>query len=424
MSASILFVGDMHLGRRPTVPDDDLREVGLSPRAVTPVRAWERTVELAIARGVRAVVLAGDVVDQDKDRFEAFEHLFRGAQRLDDAGITLAVVAGNHDALALPRLVQRLPSVKLLGQGGRWELWTLPGEGPPVDLLGWSFPARHHREDPTGCPRLSDVLSHQRPEAVTLGVLHGDLGARSSRYAPVDPARLAAQPVHGWFLGHIHTPTLGGEGRPMGYLGSLSGLHVGDTGPRGPWLVQVDQGLVRAEQLPIAPIRWIDVRVPLPEVVDDLEDLDDQMREAVRLTIAGVPSGPSPDVWAVRVVFEGRLRDRATVQEAVRSARVSHDVVDDVPVLVVRLDDRTTRAVDLAALARRAHPAGVVAELLLRLGRDGDEALMREAAALLETRLPSKRWGEDPAPPLPEALERAAWDALEVLLGQRPLEVA
>ena len=71
VSGEILLVGDIHLGRRP----QRLARAELDDRALSPAVAWERTVDLALRSpgAVQAVVLAGDVVDQEKDRFEAWD---------------------------------------------------------------------------------------------------------------------------------------------------------------------------------------------------------------------------------------------------------------------------------------------------------------------------------------------------------------
>ncbi|HHQ47472.1 MAG TPA: hypothetical protein ENK19_01135, partial [Acidobacteria bacterium] len=126
VSRPILLVGDVHLGRRPTGLEDVLEVLGLEPRRLSAAAGWEATVGWAVDHGVRAVILAGDVVEGLRDRFEAYAHLQRGASRLTETGIPLLAVAGNHDVEALPRLADRVPEVTLLGRGGRWELVPIP----------------------------------------------------------------------------------------------------------------------------------------------------------------------------------------------------------------------------------------------------------------------------------------------------------
>ncbi len=77
MAIRLLFIGDVHLGRRP----DRMAVAGLDPRRLSPAVAWQRAVELAIQDKVAAVVLAGDLVDEERDRFEAYGYLERGVRR-------------------------------------------------------------------------------------------------------------------------------------------------------------------------------------------------------------------------------------------------------------------------------------------------------------------------------------------------------
>ena len=141
MAATLVFVGDLHLGRRPAhLPADEVRR-DLKAIDLSPIAAWRHVVEHALERRVAAVLLAGDVVDQDNARFEAFGPLKHGVERLLAAGIGVFAVAGNHDVEALPRLADVLPGFRLIGRGGAFEWVTLEHAGAPLaHVLGWSFP--------------------------------------------------------------------------------------------------------------------------------------------------------------------------------------------------------------------------------------------------------------------------------------------
>ena len=62
-------------------------------------------------------------------------------------------------------------------------------------FLGWSFPIRHVREDPmVDCPEVAGELP-------TVGLLHCDLDASGSLYAPVTLRSLLRPGVDAWLLG-------------------------------------------------------------------------------------------------------------------------------------------------------------------------------------------------------------------------------
>lgn len=413
----LIFVGDVHLGRRPATAAEGLAACGLDPRDVSPAVAWRATVDEALASAARAVVLAGDVVESEVDRFEAFGALEAGVRRLTEAGVAVFGVAGNHDGLVLPRLAERIAGFTLLGAGGRWQVAPVPGAGGPVDLLGWSFPARHHRGDPLADASFEVAVSALRSGATALGVLHADLDAADSPYAPVRSADLARAPTAAWFLGHVHAPhDLGGD-RPLGYLGSLCGLDAGEPGPRGPWRVDVTGGQVRATHLPLAPIRWCPLRVE----ANDAEDADALHAAVLRAARDAVDPEDDPRlrVRAWRVTLTGPVSDRAVVDDFLGLAGRAPLVIDagGRPGFVERVIDATWPQVDLDALARERTPAGRLARRLRAL-EDGEPLppTLDEAFARVST--PAWR-----PTPLAEAARRAAAvracrRALDALLRQ------
>src|SRR5690606_3201821 len=116
----LLCVGDIHLGRRPARLGAPVLH-RLDGSVPGPKVAWRRTVDLALADAVDAVLLAGDVDEQEDDFYEAFGDLREGVERLTAAGSAVLGVAGNHDVKVLPRLGDSVPGFQLLGRGGHWE---------------------------------------------------------------------------------------------------------------------------------------------------------------------------------------------------------------------------------------------------------------------------------------------------------------
>ena len=266
----ILAVGDMHLGRTPSRLPPQLHAPELGP-----AEAWRRTVAAALDHGVKAVLLAGDVVDRDDDFFEAYRALESGVKTLADAGIAVVGVAGNHDVKVLPRLVRHIPKFRLLGEGGRWESCRIDDGRDAVTLWGWSFPQARVLESP---------LEGSRPDPVpgiNLGLLHCDRDAGpDSPYAPVTRQELERAGLDGWLLGHIHRPDALTAASPSGYLGSLTGLDRGESGPRGPWMMTVADGrIAEVEHLPLAPLRWEALEV-------DLEGIGEPFQARERLLAA------------------------------------------------------------------------------------------------------------------------------------------
>jgi predicted phosphodiesterase len=422
----ILAIGDMHLGRTPAAVAG-VAELGLGGDELGPAAAWRRAVDEALSRRVAAVLLAGDLVESANARFEAWGHLQRGIARLHAAAIPVVAVSGNHDVEVLPRLARHVPGLRLLGAGGQWESLRIDdGVGRPIRIVGWSHPR-------APCPRspLADPLPPPTGDrALTLGLLHADLDQPVSRYAPVARADLVATGHDAWLLGHIHKPSLDrrGDGPPVGYLGSLVGHDPTETGRRGPWLLTVGAtGRLDLEHLPLAPLRWEEVHRDVSGWQDPAADLEGALLEALDAALAAQEAElPATGALGLTVRLGGSCRDFGALAAAVAARpRPVIPAGDGRPgAFLARLVDGSRPARDLAALARTADPAGLLARRLLALEKEDPalQPLLRAAAEAWSRRARTAPFAplrlEPPAPAeLREELLGAGYLALERLLA-------
>lgn len=424
----LLCAADLHLGRQPSRIPPVLHE-SLSADALTPAAAWFRLVDLALAESVDAVVLAGDVVEQKDDFYEAYQDLRKGVEKLAEAGIGILAVAGNHDLEVLPRLAEAVPGFKLLGEGGEWESRVIEGTGGArLNLLGWSFPRDLTANDP-----LAQPLPQRGSERV-IGVLHCDRDGTSQRYAPVRSADLQAADVDAWLLGHVHKPDPMSGGRPIGYLGSLTGMDPGEPGVRGAWLLEIPTaGPLTMRRQPLSPLRWEEVSVEVDGLAeaDEVHGLVVSAVDALHEKVAG--QAHRPRAVGVRLVLTGRSSLGEELRQALRSADPREEIHHrsfGVSYFVHDLQFRILPAVDIERLAQGADPAGLLAARLLLLRGAGDPTARREllrAARERLTAVANRRQFQALAPGpvdderLDEILQAAALEALEDLLAQKEL---
>lgn len=367
----MLCVGDVHLGRHPTrVPVRDDR--------LTVAHVWRQCVDAAVQRDVDAVILPGDVVDRENKMYEAFGTLQRGVRRLTDAGIDVVAVAGNHDFDALPRLVDALdaPRLHLLGRGGTWETLALPATDPRIRFVGWSFPEAHVTASPVDDLSV-DGLDLEAGALPTVGVMHGEVGASQSRYAPAQRSALADVPATAWVLGHIHAPGVHREGRQLQlYVGSPQPLDPGETGPHGAWIVEVrPERRAQARPVPRATVRYAPVTVDVTDAAD-ADAVERAVLDGIRARLAAiVDETPTVRRVATRLHIEGRThlhREIEAMTDALHDDLTVH--VDDTTATLDAITIDTRPAHDLEALADGGDTPAVLAQLLLDLeqGRDTD----------------------------------------------------
>jgi len=441
--ARIIFVGDLHLGRRPSALPDELDEFGLRPSLLGPDEVWRRTVELARSEGAHAVVLAGDVVDREDDVFGAGRVLRHGVAQLIDAGIPVFSVVGNHDVTALPRVAAAVPGFRLLGAGGEWEAVELERDGVvPFRLLGWSFPTQ--RVDASPVAALDRSLA--APGMATLGVLHCDLDASGGGYAPVRSAELDETGLDAWLLGHIHKPA-NLAARPVGYLGSMTGLDAGEPGARGPWWIEVEgPGRVRARHVPLAPIRYETFDCALAGLHEDdregtADDFDGRIREGLetlhrRLAGEGAVGPGRAGLVVCRVRVRGPERHRPHVRRVLLDDRfIATETIGGVHYAIEKVVEDARPDLDLDALAERHDAPGLLARRLVDL-RDGNAeaaSFVARATAALDAEVAGGRFSQLDAPPwaaeggddaLVDLLLRAGTRELEGLLAQKATPAA
>lgn len=409
-SLSLLAIGDVHLGTRPSSLPDNLAEMGVSASELTPEAALSGAVDFAIARAVDAVLFAGDVVESTNARFEALRPLEDVVRRLSNAGIPVLAVVGNHDVEALPRLASRIAGLSIIGRAGVWESYPIEKDGRPVvEILGWSFPEQQVKRSPVAELIRSPIVS-KFPGLQRLGFLHADLDASGGNYAPVTRNELLTAGVDAWLLGHIHKPSLAdsfarNDPTPHGYLGSLVGLDASETGPHGPWLINVEDGHISARQLATSPLRWEHLEVGIGEF-ENIEDTADNILDGAERLVQKVhDTDHSPRLLGVRVHIVGRTRDFEGVQKYVEGGKwrnLWRDVGPTV-VFVDKVYNHTELAVDLEELAKGEDPPALLARKLLSISRRDQSGLeiIEAARSKLKVLAGDSNWS-----PLDEARDR------------------
>ena len=366
----LLHLADVHLDTAFEGRSDALRS-----HLRTALRtAFERAVDCAIDEDVHAVLLAGDLFDDDRLSVTTEAFLVEQVARLDDAGIDTVYVTGNHD-----------PG----GSGFRAAKIDWPARFHYVDTRE---PTTIELTDADGSPRATVVaaghvdahedanLAAQFPAAEgpapTIGLLHAHVTSASQveahdRYAPCSVEDLQAPGYDYWALGHIHTRQRVDEAVPAWYPGNLQGRSPRETGARGGLLVTLDGGAPTVDFRPFAPTRWEHLGIDELGDVDTVQALVQKAEAAHR---AQARDATAAD-WLLRVTLRGpcpmadtlSTPDQVEELEAVMARRLSGDVRD----VEVRAQ-RVVPPVDPDQYRDDTHLLGEVLDLLDRARTDDD----------------------------------------------------
>lgn len=254
-----IHAADLHLGN----PFEGLQEspawvVNILKNAQT--TALTRLVDDAIEQAVDFVLLAGDVFDTTRVDMRMQLALLDAFQQLEAAGIQVVLQFGNHDYVAdfntlpiWPTNVHVLPKAV-----STVHLTTSKQER--VAVTGFSYAQQHITQ-----AMANDFPLRDPKMDFQIGMYHGAVGVvEQDVYAPFQISVLNEKKYDYWALGHIHVRQTLQETPFIGYSGTLQGLNVKETGPKGYYLVTNEGQQLHREFVPIAPVIWIDKEVVAP----------------------------------------------------------------------------------------------------------------------------------------------------------------
>ena len=285
-------------------------------------RAFVNVVDLCLAEGVDGLILAGDLYDGEQTSMKTARFLAEQIRRLDEAGIKVFIIRGNHDALSKITKELTFPEgVKVFG--GRADTVTFDHAGGlAIAIHGLSFAQPHAPES---------LLGKYKPPvagAVNIGLMHTSLGGALGHdpYAPCSIAELGASGFRYWALGHIHKRAVTDRNCVVVMPGMPQGRDIGEAGAKSVTLVTIndDQSIRLEERLTsVAQFERVDVSLngitDWREMIAAISSALEIHRDAAlsehlvaRLSV----SGATPLAWRMRRdpdLLKAEADDRASV---------------------------------------------------------------------------------------------------------------
>jgi DNA repair exonuclease SbcCD nuclease subunit len=371
-SFRFIHTADIHL-------DSPLRGLaGYEGPAVERIRsatrlAFDNLISEAIDQEVGFVVIAGDLYDGDWRDYQTGLFFARQMGRLAKADIPAFVLHGNHDAESQITRRLTLPDGVNVFSTRKPETFTIEELG--VALHGQSFRQRD----------ITDNLVPAYPEPVdgafNIGVLHTGMGGMGGHvnYAPCTVSDLVAKGYDYWALGHVHHGEVLHQNPHVVFPGNLQGRHIRETGPKGAYLVSVeDCEIVELDPLHTDVVRWAHLQVSVDGCDRNAEALE-RVREAVAQAI---DAGADGRLLACRIELTGRtkIHDHLLIstEHLLAEARAAALGFGDASAWIERVVIATEPMLDPAMLAEREDALGELHRML------GDAAADPELISQLE----------------------------------------
>jgi DNA repair protein SbcD/Mre11 len=254
--ARFLQVSDLHLG----APFGWLPQEHRTHRRREQRQALETVVSQAIERGAHAILVAGDLFDQegvDADSLAFALHAFKV-----NGCPPVFITPGNHDPYSegsvywSPRMLKARglawPEHVHVFTGAQWAHRPLEGlEG--VRVWGRCFtPSMESAERPLVSKALDDVRKEQKDKGLDIALFHGSREGKcppgQKVTGPFSDAEAQAAPFVYMALGHYHSPSRldahddRAGGVRLAYAGSAVGLGMSEIGIHGALEVRIEYG--------------------------------------------------------------------------------------------------------------------------------------------------------------------------------------
>ena len=261
--------------------------------------AFTRLVDRAIEEAVDFMVIAGDLYDGTWKDYNTGHFFCREMGRLNQAGIPVYLLFGNHDADSEMTKKLTLPANVHLFDSRKPSTFR-------IDALKVALHGRSYKEAAT-VENLASSYPAPLAGWLNIGVLHTALEgyAAHANYAPCSVAELNAKGYDYWALGHVHDYSVIQTSPWIVFPGNLQGRHIRETGPRGAVMVNSNAaGIQPVDRLLVDLLRWEVVAVDASEA-GTMQDVTRLVGQAFERLLANTPGHL---FLSVRICIQGRTK--------------------------------------------------------------------------------------------------------------------
>ncbi len=330
---SFIHTADIHLGSILNVAEGSLpADLEGSIREAV-LEGFRRVCRVALDNKVDFILIAGDLYDRQARSVRAQEFFVEQCRILNEAGIDVFVIAGNHDPLQDKQDLFSIPANVRTFRGEKPEIFEFMGpEGYPLArLVGQSYQSKAENR------KLHIKYDRPGTGAWNIALLHTQLEAPTSNYIPATLAELKERTdIHYWALGHIHKREILHDRLPfIAYPGIPQGRHFGEQGRGGCLLVELaGQDPAPPVFIPTAPLVYERVEIRVGEDLGNVPTTVDELAEKIanegEKILAEADDGNYPlQGFIVEWVIRGRSEIYNQIEDSDDEKEVKESIVNN-----------------------------------------------------------------------------------------------
>ena len=329
-----IHIGDVHLDTSFHSSDTELRSILRESLK----KAFDNVIETCIEEEVNALLIAGDLFDNDKLSFQTEQYLVKAFNRLKGANIQVFYATGNHDPgdksyranmIKWPENVNLFKDDNIRGI----DLFNKAGE-PIAKVVGVGHQSKKEARN------LVELFPNSSGELPHIGLVHAmvtNAGGieRHDRYLPCTKEDLEDKNYSYWALGHIHIWGKISQNQSIYYSGNLQGRHPRETGEKGGLLVAID-GLnnVNVEFKSFSTIQWEYLSVKDLGSIINYNDLKNYLADKIQNYIA---SNNIKKRIILRLELEGNCFLKEELQETENLLQLEEDLKYSLNILALEI---------------------------------------------------------------------------------------
>lgn len=351
--------------------------------------AFSALIDLTLEERADALLIAGDLFDNEWLTIATEHVLTRELARLTDAGVTVVYATGNHDPGRTNYRATHIdwPSANFHLHSSRTPRRIPISRGG--ERVGWVVAAGHQTtHEATNLAAAFPPAPGPQP---AVGLLHADVGGAQGApddeagnvYAPAALPHLDSSYDY-WALGHIHKRQRLREDSPAWYPGNLQGRDFGETGAKGTLVVDLnppEPPHVRFR--PLASVRWERLAVTDLSESHAIGDVHMAVRAAFDGLIEADRHVLPGQEWLLRVEVSGPCPMASVLRSDEERDGLAEFLGEALGVLDVEVRDAgLSPPIDLSRHVGQRHVLGEALELIAQAGCD-DRLLSRLAPAEL-----------------------------------------
>lgn len=321
-TVTFIHAADLHLG----APFKGLRTIApawadILLEAIP--EAFRKIIDTALDQQVDFVVFAGDIFDNSHPSYADFSLFVSGLRQLNQAGIPVYFVTGNHDPyISWDNSFAALPENAHLLGATKPEFACFERDGKPLALIGGrgyytqSWPSEENISE--GISRETAMADLGVSAPFMIGILHTGLDIDVTR-SPVNPKHLLKKDVDYWACGHVHQPRIlpSKEDPRIVYSGCPQGRDMKEEGEHGVFKVTLTTDApAEVEFIPTAKVAWQHVMLDVSECATISE---------VQEKIVSAEFAQNAETRCQRMIFRITLTGRSSLHEEL-TAQVLEDM--------------------------------------------------------------------------------------------------